>query len=66
MGDDWKVTAANVASISMLLGWANNLLPIIATLVTIGWTGLRFYREFLEIRQMKAKLQEQSKEDQSP
>lgn len=46
----------DLASVAALLGWANSMLPAIATLLTIVWTGLRCYEAVLAIRQKKAEL----------
>ena len=58
MGDNQIRHVGDVSAIVALLGWANNMLPAIATLLTIIWTGLRCYEAVLAIRQKKAELRQ--------
>lgn len=57
MGDH-SATKFSLDGISLiaLLGWANNMLPAIATIFTILWTALRCYEAVLAIRQKKLDL----------
>ena len=48
--------SGDISAIIVLLGWASDVLPAIATLLTIVWTGLRCYEALLAIRQKKAEL----------
>ena len=53
----------DLASVVALIGWAGNVLPAIATLLTIVWTGLRCYEAILGIRQKKAELRQAKPQD---
>lgn len=54
--DNYTRQGLDIAALTALLGYANNLLPAIATILTIVWTGLRCYEALLAIRQKKADL----------
>lgn len=48
MGEPMKAGLDGAAFLA-LLGWLGGVLPVIATLFTVMWTGLRCYEAFLDI-----------------
>lgn len=46
----------DLASLAVLIGVFAQVLPAVASVVTIGWIGLRGYKTWLEIRLLKRGL----------